>query len=145
MAIQLGRINTQDLVENNYKILGIGTNKAPNSNGIFHVNFTTLNQAKDNLYNLIMTKKGERIMHPDFGCDIWSLAFSQLVNTEIDNLVENAIVSAVERWLPYLTITSIVIDDNPDIVDSNTLKFEIGFALTSNQNLRENLEVNIKQ
>lgn len=145
MAIELGKINTQDLVENNYKIIGIGTNKTPNSNGIFHVNFTTLSQAKDNLYNLIMTKKGERVMHPDFGCDIWNLAFSQIVDSETDIAVENAIVTAVERWLPYLTITSIVIDDNPDIRDRNILKLEIGFALTNNQNLRENLEVNIKE
>ena len=145
MAIELGRINTQDLVENNYKIIGIGTNKTPSSNGIFHVNFTTLNQAKDNLYNLIMTKKGERVMHPDFGFEIWNLVFSQIVDDDIDVAVESAIISAVERWLPYLTITSIVIDNNPDIKDTNTLKLEIGFALSSNQNLRENLEVNIKQ
>lgn len=145
MAIQIGRINTQDLVENDYKIIGIGTNKVPTSNGIFHVNFTTLNQAKDNLYNLIMTKKGERIMHPDFGCDLWSLTFSQLADGEIDDQVENAIISAVERWLPYLTITSIVVDDRDELKDINTLELEIGFALTNNPNITDNLEINIKQ
>ena len=59
MAIELGRINVNDLAENDYKSLGIGFGRKSNSNGIFAVNYTTLTQAKDNLINLILTKKGE--------------------------------------------------------------------------------------
>ena len=60
MAIELGKINVADLAENDYKIVGIGINKTNDSNGIFAVNYTTLKQAKDNLTNLIMNRKGER-------------------------------------------------------------------------------------
>ena len=54
MAIELGKVNVTDLVENDYKVLGIGINTTSNSNGIFAVNYTTLTQAKSNLQNLII-------------------------------------------------------------------------------------------
>ena len=57
MAIELGKVNVTDLTENDYKVLGIGINRSSNSNGTFATNYTTLNQAKDNLKNLILTKK----------------------------------------------------------------------------------------
>jgi hypothetical protein len=44
MAIELGKVNVNDLVENNYKVLGIGINQSSDSNGIFSTNFTTLAQ-----------------------------------------------------------------------------------------------------
>ena len=78
MAIELGKVNVNDLTENDYKILGIGINKTSDSNGIFSVNYTTLTQAKDNLKNLILTKKGERIMNSEFGCDVWKVLFEPL-------------------------------------------------------------------
>ena len=64
MSIELVIVKVADLAENDYKILGIGINKSSNSNGVFSTNYTTLTQAKDNLKNLILTKKGERLMNP---------------------------------------------------------------------------------
>ena len=52
MAIELGKVNVNDLTQNDYKILGIGVNTTSNRSGIFHVNYTTLSQAKYNLINL---------------------------------------------------------------------------------------------
>ena len=37
MAIELGRVNVNDLTENNYKVLGIGINRNSDSGGIFSV------------------------------------------------------------------------------------------------------------
>ena len=75
MAIELGKVNVTDLTENNFKVLGIGINRRSDINGIFPVNYTTLSQAKDNLRNLILTRKGERLMQPEFGCDVWKTLF----------------------------------------------------------------------
>jgi len=93
MAIELGKVKVDDLVENDYKVLGIGINQSSNSNGVFSTNFTTLQQAKNNLKSLILTKKGERLMQPDFGCDVWKVLFEPIDNIEVS--IENSIINAV--------------------------------------------------
>ena len=109
MAIELGKVNVTDLVENDYKVLGIGINQSSNNNGIFSTNYTTLTQAKNNLINLILTKKGERLMQPDFGCDVWKILFEP-IDDNIEVSIENSIIKAVSIWLPYLNINEIIFD-----------------------------------
>ncbi len=142
MAIELGKVNVTDLVENNYKVLGIGINKRSNSNGIFATNYTTLTQAKDNLKNLILTKKGERMMQPDFGCDVWRVLFEQ-ISGDIEQTIESTIVQAVSRWLPYLNIDTIIFDYDENDIDTNKITLDIKFSLISNPNLSESIQINI--
>ena len=141
MAIELGKVNVTDLTDNNYKVLGIGINRRSDSNGIFAVNYTTLAQAKDNLINLILTKKGERLMQPDFGCDVWKVLFEPLVDIEM--VLENSITSAVSIWLPYLNINEIVFDYDDNDTDNNRIALDIKFSLISNPNLTESVQINV--
>jgi phage baseplate assembly protein W len=141
MAIELGRVNVRDLTENSYKKIGIGINSNPSTDGIFSTNYTTLSQAKDNIKNLLLTQKGERLMQPDFGCDIWRVLFEQSVDGDIDFLIENAVVEAVNIWLPYLTINQIIIDNDDEQKDNNRVGLEINFSLASNPNLRESVKI----
>jgi phage baseplate assembly protein W len=143
MAIELGRVNVTDLTQNNYKILGIGINRSSDSNGIFAVNYTTLSQAKDNLRNLILTKKGERLMQPEFGCDIWKILFEPMDN--IETSIENSILSAVSIWLPYLSINEIIFDYNDNDIDNNRIALDIKFSLQSNPSLLESIQINVEK
>ena len=143
MAIELGRINVNDLAENDYKSLGIGFGRKSNSNGIFAVNYTTLTQAKDNLVNLILTKKGEREMQPDFGCDIHNLIFEQIVEESVATDIENSILDAVNIWLPYINVDNIIFDYDENDIDANRITLEVQFSLKSNPSLTETLNVSI--
>jgi len=143
MALELGKVKVQDLTENDYKILGIGINRNSDSNGIFAVNYTTLTQAKDNLKNLILTHKGERLMNPEFGCDIWRLLFEPIIEEEIDKQIEDTIVDAVSTWLPYLNINEILFDYDTNDIDSHTINLDIKFSLASNPNLGESVQITV--
>jgi len=143
MAIELGKVNVDDLVENNYKILGIGINQSSDSNGIFSTNFTTLAQAKNNLINLILTKKGERLMQPDFGCDVWKVLFEPIDNIEVS--IENSIINAVSIWLPYLNINEIIFDYDDNDIDTNRVALDIKFSLASNPALSESVQINVEK
>ena len=143
MAIELGKVNVTDLTQNNYKILGIGINRASNSNGIFATNYTTLTQAKDNLKNLILTKKGERLMQPEFGCDIWLVLFEQISEGIIEAKIESYIVDAVSQWLPYLNIDEIIFDYDSNDIDNNRISLDIKFSLKNNPNLTESVQINV--
>ncbi len=143
MAIELGKVNVTDLVENNYKVLGIGINQSSDSNGIFSTNFTTLAQAKNNLINLILTKKGERLMQPDFGCDVWKVLFEPIDNIEVS--IENSIINAVSIWLPYLNINEIIFDYDDTDIDTNRVSLDIKFSLVSNPALSESIQINVEK
>lgn len=143
MAIELGKVNVTDLVENDYKVLGIGINTTSNSNGIFAVNYTTLTQAKSNLQNLILTRKGERLQNPNFGCDIWDLLFEQINEETIGTKIESSILDAVGTWLPYLNIEQIVFDYNDNDIDTNKISVDVKFSLKSNTTMTELLSITI--
>ena len=143
MAIELGKVNVTDLVENDYKVLGIGINTTSNSNGIFAVNYTTLTQAKSNLQNLILTRTGERLQNPNFGCDIWDLLFEQINEETIGTKIESSILDAVGTWLPYLNIEQIVFDYNDNDIDTNKISVDVKFSLKSNTTMTELLSITI--
>jgi phage baseplate assembly protein W len=143
MAIELGKVNVTDLTENDYKILGIGINKNSDKGGIFAVNYTTLTQAKDNLKNLILTRKGERIMNPTFGCDIYKVLFEQMDGGLVESKIESTILDAVSNWLPYLSIDEIIFDYDNNDIDNNRINLELKFSLVSNPNLGESVTINV--
>jgi len=143
MAIELGKVNVVDLTENDYKVLGIGINTTSNTGGAFAVNYTTLNQAKSNLINLILTKKGERLMQPEFGCDIWRILFEPIVEGQIEQRIETSILDAVEMWLPYLNIDEIIFDYDENDIDNNSVSLDVKFSLKSNRNLGESVTINV--
>ena len=145
MAIELGKVNVTDLVENDYKVLGIGINQSSNNNGIFSTNYTTLTQAKNNLINLILTKKGERLMQPDFGCDVWKILFEPIIEGQIEQKIEASILDAVEMWLPYLNIDEIIFDYDENDIDTNRIALDIKFSLTSNPALSESIQINVEK
>ena len=96
-------------------------------NGYFKSTKVAIEQAQSNLINLIMTKKGERIMHPDFGCNIHNILFEEIT----DNIVASArgsILEATQMWLPYIAIKNIQIDKYKD---TNRIHLTIQFNLKS--------------
>ena len=110
---------------------------------MFSVNYLTLSQAKSNLINLILTRKGERVAQPEFGCDIWRVIFEQIIDEETDTLVDRYISEAVDMWLPYIQINEIILDYNDEMKDSNKFGVEINFSLKENPNLKESVQIKI--
>ena len=135
---------TNFIKENDYKVLGVSINETSNSNGAFAVNFTSINQAKSNLQNLILTRKGERLMQPEFGCDIWKIIFEPIIEGDIESKIENSILDAVNTWLPYLNIDTILFDYDDNDIDTNKIQLEIQFSLKSNSNVGASVIIDIK-
>jgi phage baseplate assembly protein W len=143
MAINLGNVNTNDLAENAHKILGLAINRASNNNGIFSVNYTTLTQARYNLVNLVLTKKGERLGQPELGCDIWRILFEPIIDGDIDSRVESTIMEAVSRWLPYIQINQIYLEYTNEDIDRNGFIVEINFSLANNPAISDSVTINV--
>lgn len=116
-------VSQQDKVE-----VGIGVS-IPFTNtdgGLFPITFTTRDQAISNLKNLLLTRKGERLFLPTFGTNIQDVLFEPNFDTLKEILIFE-IESAVEFWLPYITIQSI---DVETIVAVGASKEENGIRIT---------------
>jgi hypothetical protein len=106
------------------------------NDGVFRKTKTTLEQARYNLRNLLLTVKGERLGHPEFGCEIHNLLFENM-GTDIGDRVEEMIKESVDTWLPYLSIDKTVTEQ----ID-NRLNVDIHFSLKND--LTSGEEVSLK-
>ena len=86
--------------------IGIKTPLEPgyrDNESLFKMHFDPLEQIKDNLKNLILTQKGERIGFPDFGTDLLQIySNTELSDDEISDRVMFEIKSAVNAYMPSI-------------------------------------------
>ena len=98
--------------------------------GFFDQSNTTLQAAKSNVKNLLLTMKGERPMQPEFGSDLFSVLFEPIVDGgEIEEKCTIAIEDAVKTWLPYLNIDSIDITGTDEDTDRNIYRISLVFSI----------------
>ena len=86
--------------------IGVGLPLTHNRSGFFYRTKTSLEQAKSNIKNLLLTRTGERLGNPDFGSDLFKVLFEQ-EGDDIESRVEEVIRSAMSRWLPFIIIDEI--------------------------------------
>lgn len=106
--------------------------------GYFEQSFDTLTQVKSNFINLILTRKGERVHQPEFGCCIHDYLFEQLTPDNIDG-ARQCVLDAVELWMPFLELIRFELNDTPDAIDKNTLQMYVGYRLKTNPNIRDTI------
>ena len=90
--------------------------------------FTTLydinEQAKENLKTLLLTSVGERYMIPQYGSKLLNIIFQPNIDTlkiQIDDIIR----TAVNTWLPYISIEQLDIttaSDDPTLNNSTEIK-----------------------
>lgn len=103
---------------------------------VFNLTYTTEEQVISNLKNLLLTRKGERYMQPEFGTDIYNMLFENNTNDVKSRLKDN-ITKDIEYWLPYITINDIEMVTSKD---GHMLTIALKFQIT---NIGTNLVINI--
>ncbi len=61
---------------------------------------------KEAIRIILGTAKGERVMHPDFGCGIHDFVFSPINKTTI-SLVENSVREGLTLWEPRIELIKV--------------------------------------
>ena len=128
MAYELSKKVVIDTEEFNDFAVGLKLPIKNGNGGFFEQNFTTFEQAKSNLRNLLLTKKGERIAQPDFGSGLQDLIFEP-IDEEFEIKLQDTITESVEYWLPYITIEEIDVDMRDEFKDTNKVNVEIKFRV----------------
>jgi len=135
MAIVLGQKNVKDTESFNDYAIGI-TLPIQITNTAFAQSFTTREQVSSNIKNLLLTKRGERILQPEFGSGLQELLFD-FNNDELPTKIEDTITAALEQWLPYVTIDSIDVEQTDYLKDRNRANVSIKFKIGDDVQLNE--------
>jgi phage baseplate assembly protein W len=119
------RVNPLDLQKN----IAIGVSLPFNGPGVFNSTYTTKDQIKSNLVNLLLTDVGERVMNPGFGCNLQRFLFEGITDDNLDLLVEN-LANSIAIFIPEVTVKNINVV--PD-ADGNLINLTIDYILNISQ------------
>jgi phage baseplate assembly protein W len=127
---QTVRVNPLDLQGN----IAIGVSLPFNGpSGPFNSTYSTKDQIKSNLINLLLTNKGERVMNPEFGCDLSTVLFEGITE-DTSELVKNLINTNVAIFVPEVQITDVIVNIGTDYSNNNSVSVTVNYKLRISQN-----------
>ena len=103
---------------------------------VFSLSYSTQEQAVSNLKNLLLTRKGERYMQPNFGTDIYKTLFQNNTN-DIRSELKTSLIDDIEYWLPYISVNDVVVSSSDDM---HAISIALKFTIT---NIGSELVINI--
>ncbi|WP_049923826.1 GPW/gp25 family protein [Halopiger djelfimassiliensis] len=81
---------------------------------------------------ILGTAKGERIMRPEFGCDIHDHVYSSASPSTL-NLIESSVREALVRWEPRIDVEDVTA--RTDDEDPNKILIEIDYRVRTTNSL----------
>ena len=123
-----------DLNPNTY--VGLSFPLRAGNNQDFAMTKNSLEQAKHNLKNLLLTHVGERVAQPEFGSRLREFCFEQ-INDELPVRIEEEVKQVVSAWLPYINIQEVNTLTNEG--DQNKIFVEVRYSTTLNPQTMESI------
>ena len=107
------------------KNTAIGVSLPFNAGGVFYSVYSTQEQLRYNLINLVLTSQGERIENPEFGTALRGQLFEQITEDSFPT-IKNSIANSVAKYIPDIAIDTIDIVPQNDL---NTLLLTITYRI----------------
>jgi phage baseplate assembly protein W len=124
------RVNPLDLRKN----IAIGVSLPfDGPSGPFNSTYSTQDQIKSNLINLILTNKGERVFNPEFGINLRNVLFEGLTD-DIIPYVQGLVTTGINEYIPEVEVLQIIVNLNKDDNSiSITINYKLKISGTSDQ------------
>ena len=119
------RVNPLDLQKN----IAIGVSLPFNGPGVFNSTYTTKDQIKSNLVNLLLTSTGERVMNPNFGTELKRFLFEGITDSNSE-ILKNSVLNSIAIYIPEITVINIIIQPNTDY---NSIDLNIDYVVNISQ------------
>ena len=111
--------------------------RVPNGDGYFKTTKTTIDSIKNNIKLLLQTNQGERLFQPNLGMNLRNLLFEPMTE-DLTIQIENNIVDVFERWLPFVELRNIDIENKNELSQT---KINIEFNIRRAPNSLESVQV----
>jgi uncharacterized protein len=142
MAVPLGQELVVDSKQFSDYAIGL-TLPIQIGNTAFNQTFYTIDQARTNIKNLLLTKRGERLMQPQFGSGLQEFLFEPITD-EIADRIESEILNTIALWLPYITVNSIEVDTTSDR-EQSTINLNLSFSVANGTANTNNTTIRFQQ
>lgn len=113
-----------------------GYNSNTGGASVFSTTYTTEEQAISNLKNLLLTRRGERIMLPTFGSPVPEYVFGNItagggiaISPDEVSDIEGDLTEVINFWLPYIILDDVTAEVYPD---EHVVRISIVFRVTEN-------------
>ena len=105
---------------------------------------TTLEAAKQNIFNLCSTELGERVFQPGLGIQLKKFLFEPFTDDTV-NAIQETILESVDYWLPYLKLKNIEVKmyDNDAGDYRNRMLISVHFSLKRDPNTHESVQITL--
>jgi phage baseplate assembly protein W len=121
------------------KYIGITLPITNGNTGMFTQSTSVFQQVKSNYKNLILTKKGERLMQPDFGTDLYRILFENITEDTLDN-ARLSVIQATERWMPFLEVVNFELT-NPVNNNPHRIDISVTYRFRNNPNVTDTITI----
>ena len=116
--------------------------------GYFEGNTDTISAVRENIKILLLTTKGERVMHNNLGTNIAVMTGQLFEPPTRDETFENIrleIETAIETYLPYIRIHNIkmITQDEEPRLGNNKIKLNMSYTITDQTALVDNVNLTV--
>ena len=118
------------------KYFGLSFPLRSDNNNDFALTKNSLQQARHNLRNLLLTQVGERVGQLEFGSNLRALIFEP-DDKNLPIKIEEEVRRATSRWLPYINIQNVqtLSDDG----NKNKVFVQVSFSTTLNSDTYQSI------
>ncbi len=118
------------------KYVGLSFPLRSDNNNDFALTKNSLQQARHNLRNLLLTQVGERVGQLEFGSNLRALIFEP-DDKNLPIKIEEEVRRATSRWLPYINIQDVqtLSDDG----NKNKVFVQVSFSTTLNSDTYQSI------
>ena len=116
--------------------------------GFFQGNTDTISAVRENIKTLLLTLKGERVMHTNLGTNIPVLQgqlFEPITREETFENIRLEIETAIEAYLPYIRIVNIKMitqEEEPNL-GNNRIRINMAYVIADQSALADNVDITL--
>ena len=116
--------------------------------GFFQGNTDTIAAVRENIKILLLTLKGERVMHANLGTNIPVLQGQLFEPISRDETFENIrleIETAIQSYLPYIRVLDIkmITQDEEPALGNNKIRISMSYAISDQSALMDNINLTL--
>ena len=116
--------------------------------GFFQGNTDTISAVRENIKTLLLTTKGERVMHGELGTNIPIMLgqlFEPITQEETFENIRLEIETAVQTYLPYISILNIkmITQGEEPLLGNNKIRINMTYAIADQTALADNVDITL--